>query len=81
MHTKTVGSYEAKTHLPALLDAVEHGEQIIITRHGIPIAILSPFKENNDTTDAAIDALLEFRKGKRLDGLSISNMKKDGRKY
>lgn len=33
---------EAKTHLPALLDRVERGETIIITRHGRPIARLAP---------------------------------------
>ena len=40
MHT--VGSYEAKTHLPQLLERVEHGETITITRHGKPVARLVP---------------------------------------
>ena len=39
---KTVGSYEAKTHLPALLDRVAQGETITITRHGKPVAQLVP---------------------------------------
>ena len=34
----TVGSYEAKTHLPRLLEWIERGETITITRHGKPIA-------------------------------------------
>ena len=38
----TVGSYEAKTHLPQLLERVEHGETITITRHGKPVARLVP---------------------------------------
>ncbi|MDT8370196.1 MAG: type II toxin-antitoxin system prevent-host-death family antitoxin [Longimicrobiales bacterium] len=37
-----VGSYEAKTHLPALLRRVESGERIVITRHGVPVAELVP---------------------------------------
>ena len=37
---KTVGAYEAKTHLPQLLDEVERGEEIMITRHGHPVARL-----------------------------------------
>ena len=38
-----VGVLEAKTQLSALLDAVEkQGEQVIITRHGKPIARLMP---------------------------------------
>lgn len=39
---KSVGSYEAKTHLPRLLGRVEKGETITITRRGKPIAVLSP---------------------------------------
>ncbi|MEO8541477.1 MAG: type II toxin-antitoxin system prevent-host-death family antitoxin, partial [bacterium] len=37
---KTVGVYEAKTHLTKLLDEVERGECVTITRHGKPIATL-----------------------------------------
>ncbi len=33
---KTVGSYEAKTHFSAFLNRVAKGEQITITRHGVP---------------------------------------------
>ena len=39
---KSVGSYEAKTHLPRLLSQVEQGESITITKRGKPIAVLSP---------------------------------------
>jgi len=42
---KSVGSYEAKTHLPRLLGQVEKGETITITRRGKPIAVLSPARE------------------------------------
>ena len=39
---ETVGAYEAKTHLPRLLDRVARGEEIRITRNGRPIARLVP---------------------------------------
>ena len=39
---RTVGSYEAKTHLPRLLDEVAKGERITITKHGHPVAMLVP---------------------------------------
>lgn len=42
---KSVGSYEAKTHLPRLLSQVEKGEAITITKRGKPIAVLSPARE------------------------------------
>jgi prevent-host-death family protein len=38
----TVGSYEAKTHLPELLKQVEAGEEVLITRNGHPVARLVP---------------------------------------
>ena len=36
----TVGAYEAKTHLPKLLERVARGERITITKHGLPVAEL-----------------------------------------
>jgi prevent-host-death family protein len=33
---------EAKNRLPELIRAVENGEQIVITRHGKPVAQLAP---------------------------------------
>ena len=43
-----VGAFEAKNKLSALLDRVERGEEIVITRHGRPVARLVP-------TDAGFD--------------------------
>jgi prevent-host-death family protein len=37
-----VGAFEAKNTLGTLLDRVERGEEIIITRHGKPVARLVP---------------------------------------
>jgi len=39
---REIQASEAKTHLPQLLDDVERGETILITRHGRPIARLVP---------------------------------------
>lgn len=60
-----VGSYEAKTHLPALLARVEAGETVTITRHGHPIARLVPV---NDVRmgDAEWAALLARRPRGRI---------------
>jgi prevent-host-death family protein len=35
-----IGAFEAKNKLSALLDRVEKGEEIVITRHGRPVAKL-----------------------------------------
>ena len=40
--TKSVGVHEAKTHLSRLLAAVEAGEEVEITRRGVPVARLVP---------------------------------------
>jgi len=42
MKARTVGAFEAKTHLSALLDEVEKGATVYITRHGHPVAELRP---------------------------------------
>jgi prevent-host-death family protein len=37
-----IGAFEAKNTLGTLLDRVERGEEIVITRHGKPVARLIP---------------------------------------
>jgi prevent-host-death family protein len=49
--TKTVGAYEAKTHLPALLKQVERGKEIVITRRERPIARLVPIQAPASNAD------------------------------
>ena len=39
---KTVGAFDAKTHLSNLLQQVAHGETFLITKRGKPVAALSP---------------------------------------
>lgn len=56
---KSIGSYEAKTHLPRLLNQVEQGETITITKRGKPIAVLSPAPEQPKRDVKAVIA--EFR--------------------
>ena len=63
----SVGSYEAKTHLPALIKRAERGERITITRHGKPVALLIPFSEvEAQDRSAAVDRLRVFRMGRAL---------------
>ncbi|CAN5783005.1 type II toxin-antitoxin system prevent-host-death family antitoxin [soil metagenome] len=79
---KTVGAYEAKTHLPQLLERVSKGERITITKHGVPIAVLVPAQavEQPDVR-AAVEAMKQFRKGRSLKGLSIREMVEEGRRF
>lgn len=43
---KTVSVAEAKAHLPKLLQAAEAGEQVVITRHGKPVAEVAPVRDD-----------------------------------
>ena len=51
-----VGAFEAKNTLGALLDRVEQGEEIVITRHGKPVARLAPCatKVDREGAEAAL---------------------------
>jgi prevent-host-death family protein len=78
----SVGAYEAKTHLAELLDRVERGERITITRHGRPVAELIPSTGAPDVTvDEAIRGLSAFRTEHTLgQGLTIRALISEGRR-
>ena len=82
----TVGSYEAKTHLPRLLERVERGESITITRHGRPVARLvpaAPAALRPEITEV-IEAMRLFqeREAPTLgDDLSIRDLIDEGRRF
>ena len=82
----TVGSFEAKTKLAELLDKVEAGETVTITRRGKPVAQLVPVQPNHDPE--AMRALVEEIKRTRVGrgkpagpGTTIAELIKAGRKY
>ena len=76
---KQVGVYDAKTQLPRLLDEVERGETVTITRHGRPIAKLVPVRGQRSVREA-IEALREFGDKHTLGGISIRELIEEGRK-
>ena len=64
---RAVGVYAAKTQLPRLLDRVERGERITITRHGVPVALLVPPPAPRRRPVAhVVEDLAGFAKGRRL---------------
>jgi len=59
---REIQASEAKTHLPQLLDDVERGETVIITRHGRRIARIAPeVDRRQDEIDKALAAIRELR--------------------
>ena len=74
-----IGAYEAKTRLSALLDRVARGEQITITRHGVPIARLVPIaKPDVGRRREAIARIKALRKGLTL-GAPVKDLINEGR--
>jgi prevent-host-death family protein len=77
-----VGAYEAKTHLSSLLEKVEAGEEITITRHGSPIAKLVPVRKRATAEErsAAIDRIQKLSNRLSLGGMKIKDLIAEGRK-
>lgn len=67
--------------MSAFLDQVEHGAEIIITRHGKAVARLVPAEPGFDRKKAkrAADGLCEASKGVVLRGLKIKDLINEGR--
>jgi prevent-host-death family protein len=79
---RLIGAYEAKTHLPRLLDEVAKGKSITIAKHGVPVAVLVPVSEaRRKGTRDVIEALKQFRRGKKLGGVSVCDLVEEGRRY
>jgi prevent-host-death family protein len=78
---KTVGTFAAKTHLSTLLEEVERGEEITITRHGRAIARLVPVGSiSSDGLADTVARLKAFRRGRRLGGVSVKALIEEGRR-
>ena len=77
----TIGLSEAGSQLPKLVDRVAQGELITITKQGIPVARIVPVpNQNNSDLARVIQDIKEYRKGRRLEGLSIREMIEEGRR-
>ncbi len=76
----TVGAFDAKTHLSSLLNQVADGEEVLITRRGVPVARLVPAEEadRNDIAKAILE-LRSIRDGVTLGDLSWKELRDSGR--
>ena len=80
---REVQASEAKTHLPRLLDDVERGETVIITRHGRAIARLVPeAHRRQETIDRAIESIRALRRHTgRITLVELLSARHEGHKY
>ncbi|MDE3168690.1 MAG: type II toxin-antitoxin system prevent-host-death family antitoxin [Acidobacteriota bacterium] len=78
----TVGAYEAKTRLSELLEEVEQGREITITKHGAAVARLVPVKKKTSEQErrAAIERIQSLAGGLSLGGLKIKDLIAEGRR-
>lgn len=80
-----IGAFEAKNTLGSLLDRVEKGEEIVITRRGTPVAKLVPAKPGFDREKARAAAeglrkLADAINAPKLGWEEIKKMRDEGRK-
>ena len=80
---REIQASEAKTHLPQILDEVERGETVVITRHGRAIARLVPEAQRRQAeVDQALASLGELRR--RVGRITITDLlaaRHEGHRY
>jgi prevent-host-death family protein len=78
---KTIGAFEAKTHLSQLLERVVRGERFTITRHGVPVAVLGPVAvpERQPVRDV-VEKVRTFQATHTLGGLGLRQLIEEGRR-
>jgi len=78
---REIGAFEAKNKLGQLLDQVERGEEIVITRRGRAVARLIPNTPGLDREKArrAVAGILELSRGVTLGRLTIKDLVGEGR--
>jgi prevent-host-death family protein len=78
---REVGAFEAKNKFGQLLDWVEQGEEVTITRHGREVARLVPSRTgfNREAARAAAQRIRAMSKGVTLGRLKIKDLVDEGR--
>ena len=79
---REIGAFEAKNKLGQLLDLVEAGDEVAITRRGKVVARLTP-PEDAVNRQAALEAATRIclrRQGVTLDGIDIKELVAEGRR-
>ncbi len=72
-----IGAYDAKTHLPQLLERTQKGEHFVITKHGRPVAELVPVsRANSEAVRLTIKNLRSFRETLRKRGVRMQGLLK-----
>jgi prevent-host-death family protein len=79
--TRTVGSYEAKTHFAQLLAEVESGVEIVITKHGRPVARMVSAEAPRPNRVELMEQMRKFRESVDPVGIPFRELIDEGRKH
>ncbi len=72
-----IGAYEAKTHLPKLLERIQKGERFTITKHGHPVAELIPVtRKDPEAVRQTINGIRSYRDVLRQQGITTQRLLK-----
>lgn len=79
---REIGAFEAKNTLGSLLDLVERGEEVVITRRGKPVARLvrETGAFDRETARRAAADMIANSKGAKLAGLKLKDIIEEGRR-
>jgi len=77
---RRIGVREAKARFSELLRRVEKGERFVITKHGVPVAVLKPVphQRKKDVREVILQ-IREFARQHSLGGLKIKDLIEEGR--
>lgn len=76
MHSVSVA--EVKAHLSKILNQVEAGEEIVITRRGHPIARIEPVKQSLKPLESLVEFRARFPKAETPSAKMIRQMRDEG---
>ncbi len=78
---QTIGAFQAKTHFSSILDQVEKGDSVIITRHGRAIARLIPVTgSDREKIKLTIQRVKQLSQRNTLSGLDWKTLRDEGRR-
>ncbi|MEK7793969.1 MAG: type II toxin-antitoxin system prevent-host-death family antitoxin [Candidatus Hydrogenedentota bacterium] len=81
VYVKTVEADEAEAYFLELLEEVEAGDTITITRLGVPVAMLIPVRRvDRMTREGIIEGFRKLRARNSLAGLTTKELVNDGRR-
>jgi prevent-host-death family protein len=78
---KSIGAFEAKTHLSQLLEQVARGERFTITRHGVPVAVLGPVSApERHAVQGVVEQIRSFQASHSLGDVALGQLIEEGRR-